>query len=372
MATIYVPSPSTYPYRTVVRIVATYPNGARATGSGVIVGPNDVLTASHVVYSAENGGAARQIEATPALDGSSEPFGSFYGARINYNQVDTDGDGLLSRSESAYDVAVVGFRARISTATGTMGMDPNFSSGQLNVTGYPGVYGGVYMTNDNGRVFAQDGILDTNSLDINPGNSGGPLWYSGPSGPYVVGIVSTGSAAYNLGGSQYSTVRSWISANDDLYVTSGTDANDVMTGSSSDDTYRMMLGNDFCDGGAGNDLVYGNQGSDTLRGGSGQDTLFGGRDSDEIAGGTGSDQVYGNMENDTLYGGSGNDTVYGGQGADLVFGGDDNDVLYGNLGDGQVRFLLDKRVGDAVTVAPAAGAVRAAWARSSSSRIAFS
>jgi hypothetical protein len=39
---------------------------------------------------------------------------------------------------------------------------------------------------------------------------------------------------------------------------------------------------------------------------------------------------------------------------------------------GQVRFLLDKRVGDAVTVAFTAGAVRSAWARSSSSRIAVS
>jgi len=39
---------------------------------------------------------------------------------------------------------------------------------------------------------------------------------------------------------------------------------------------------------------------------------------------------------------------------------------------GQVRLLLDKRVGDAVTFAFTTGAVRSAWARSSSSRIAVS
>ena|SRR5690242_15733432 len=39
---------------------------------------------------------------------------------------------------------------------------------------------------------------------------------------------------------------------------------------------------------------------------------------------------------------------------------------------GQVRSVLDKRVGDAVTVAAAAGALRAAKSLSSSSRMAFS
>jgi hypothetical protein len=47
-----------------------------------------------------------------------------------------------------------------------------------------------------------------------------------------------------------------------------------------------------------------------------------------------------------------------------------NGIAYDSVG--QVRSLLDKRVGDAVTVAAVAGVVRAAKSPSSSSRIAFS
>ena len=56
---------------------------------------------------------------------------------------------------------------------------------------------------------------DSDLLDVNPGNSGGPLWYDIGNGPYVVGIVSTGEWAADVGGMP-DTILDWIDGNDSL------------------------------------------------------------------------------------------------------------------------------------------------------------
>jgi len=50
MAQVEIEAQAQYPWRTIVFIESTFPNGHVVTGSGVIVGPNDTLTAAHVVY----------------------------------------------------------------------------------------------------------------------------------------------------------------------------------------------------------------------------------------------------------------------------------------------------------------------------------
>ena len=50
-----------HPHSAVVHIEVTYPDGTQASGSGAVVGRNDVLTASHVIWAAEHGGLATSI-----------------------------------------------------------------------------------------------------------------------------------------------------------------------------------------------------------------------------------------------------------------------------------------------------------------------
>ena len=57
---------TTYPWSSVVLVLATFPNGFIGTGSGVMVGRNDVLTAAHVVFRPAWGGAATFVEVLPA------------------------------------------------------------------------------------------------------------------------------------------------------------------------------------------------------------------------------------------------------------------------------------------------------------------
>lgn len=130
----------------------------------------------------------------------------------------------------------------------------------------------------------------------------------------------------------------------------GTDGDDTLNGSSTQDIIWAEDGNDSISTGAGNDIIYGGGGNDTINAGSGDDIVYSGDGNDEITGGDGNDLLYGEVDddiisgnagNDIIYGGIGNDTItgctgedvlYGEDGSDILDGGEDNDVLYG--GDG--------------------------------------
>src|SRR5580692_2792971 len=97
-------SASSYPYDTVVRITDTI--GSQSwQGSGVLISPDEVLTASHVVY-IQGVGTANDIVVTPGYSDGSSPYGSAYGTYIHYFQID-DASGSITNQQSQYDYAVI-------------------------------------------------------------------------------------------------------------------------------------------------------------------------------------------------------------------------------------------------------------------------
>ena len=208
-----------YPYSAVTYIEVEYPDGARSSGSGVVVGKNDVLTASHVIYSDANGGLAEEITVYPGKDGSENPYGSYEGGYANYFEVDQDNDGMSTRRESENDIALLGFEEEIGDITGWFGIDFLAGDGNFNLTGYPGAYSdfsGPRMTNDFGSAFV--GLSDVwnhGTIEAYPGHSGGPLWYSSNDGQYVAGIASTGSWAADVF-AQRDNIPEWIRGNNFL------------------------------------------------------------------------------------------------------------------------------------------------------------
>ncbi len=121
----------------------------------------------------------------------------------------------------------------------------------------------------------------------------------------------------------------------------GTNTQDIIWAEDGDDRINTGVGNDIIYGGAGNDIikagsgddvVYGDKGDDTIIGDIGNDTIYGGDGNDTITGDAGNDLLYGGIGNDTITGGTGNDTIYGEDGDDILDGGEDDDTLYG--GDG--------------------------------------
>jgi V8-like Glu-specific endopeptidase len=209
-----------YPYSSVVYVVSTFPNGDMLSGTGVMVGPNDVLTASHLLWNVEDGGAAVSVSISPGYDNGATPYGTYAAAEWSYYELDVDGDDRLTIDESQYDVGIIGLSSRVGDQTGWFGMDPNGTSDFYNLTGYPATFnsasGFAQMTNDWGYAdeHATNWVFDYVDITSTPGNSGGPLWYQGADGPYVVGVASTTSWAADIY-LTYDQIQTWMD-NDDL------------------------------------------------------------------------------------------------------------------------------------------------------------
>ncbi|MCK7542776.1 DUF4214 domain-containing protein [Marinobacter bryozoorum] len=211
---------SQYPYSSVAYIEAVFPDGSRVSGSGVLVGRNDVLTAAHVIYDQDRGWAAESVQVTPGRDGAGSPLGSFDGALLNYFEIDAQYSGSLTQSESEQDLALIGLDQAVGDQLGWFGMGSFVPGENYRVTGYPGAYqdySGPRMVEDSGYASADRyfDLISLNGFDISPGSSGGPVWYGPASSPVLVGTVSTDGWATAVDG-QFETVESWITGNDHL------------------------------------------------------------------------------------------------------------------------------------------------------------
>lgn len=218
-----------HPFSTIAHVVSFFPDGTMASGSGVVVGENDVLTAAHMVYQTALGGAAERVFAIPGQAGTGDaPFGVFDAALWNYYPVG-DGSGMISSDEVPYDVAVLGFDEPIGGYTGWMGFDRGFQVGTVNLTGYPqAIANGDAMVEIQGPANIvldssgnYTGVIDISALEAIAGHSGGPVWHTKtfdswmPDGHYVVGVVSTGEGAADISYA-YDSISEWIQGNDDL------------------------------------------------------------------------------------------------------------------------------------------------------------
>ena len=196
-------------YPTVVYITDTI-DGIDYQGSGVLISPDEVLTASHVVYD-DVGGEAYNITVTPDYNGSASPFGSAYGTRIHYNPILNVGF-TLSPAQSEVDYAVIKL-SQSFTGLGTMGIEADCYGQQVNVTGYPGIDGGAQITAPQ-SVTAYFPYSLYLGFSIGAGSSGGPVWVDTAGGPQVVGLVSTEDAAGDgfftqITSAALSVIQSW-------------------------------------------------------------------------------------------------------------------------------------------------------------------
>lgn len=185
-----------YPFDTVVYITDTQ-GGESAQASGVLIAPDEVLTASHVVYSSVYG-PATNINVSPGYNAGESPFGSAAGTSIHYFDVQ-DAHDSISNDQSQYDYAVIHLSQSFA-GLGTMGLEAAFEGGNAIVSGYPGyLNGAIENSQEYFSVNPTYTLLDGSSIGV--GSSGGPVWVTGSNGePYVVGLVSSGDGGVGSAG----------------------------------------------------------------------------------------------------------------------------------------------------------------------------
>lgn len=266
-------STSSYPYSAVTFIRVTFPDGTSALGTGALVGRNDVLTATHVVYSPTHGGFASKISVYPGADYSSargviesQPYalsGSYtWITKAWPTQVFSNSDNsTLNFFETQYDVAVIGFSQAIGDQTGWFGLNSSYNLPQWAwETGYPQGSTGMMQASTwilREPVFSVYSSFANNGGDImGPGSSGGPLYVlDGNGNPFIIGVKSSGS----------STESHWADIGL-LY--------EQLVAEIVDNDYLLPDYNLLIEGSNGNDRIVTGKGNNTITAGAGKDTVI--------------------------------------------------------------------------------------------------
>lgn len=192
-----------YPWGTVCKVIT-----AMGWGSGIIVGPRHVLTASHVVDWSRNGAGSVEVHRV----GGAVSAITFITRVWFYTKV----TGTVGWSENDEDYAVLVTSSRIGDRFGWMGTrtydsDWDDESYWYSV-GYPSDIGGGNSPVWQRRKWLDEDAWDwgggrsmTTNADMIPGQSGSPMFAFWSDGPYVVAVWSN-----------YSSTENWCSGGNDM------------------------------------------------------------------------------------------------------------------------------------------------------------
>jgi V8-like Glu-specific endopeptidase len=252
------------PYSAIVSIRSTFSDGTVSYGTGSLVGKNDVLTATHVVYK-PGVGQARTVQVYPGADfnGSTgvleySPFGSYFSGSIVCfpDEVYIDSNNAsTSLLEVRSDVALIGLTRAVGLTTGWLGLATGHNDVEWALEiGYPGtgtgmMEGQTLARSSNGMWIT--GYRSDGSALLGTGSSGGPLVIQENQYQGIIGVKSSGNSSVNYWGDidyKYTDLLAAINANDNLiggseFVT-GSLENDVIVGSAFNDVIDGLLGMD--------------------------------------------------------------------------------------------------------------------------------
>jgi V8-like Glu-specific endopeptidase len=219
---------SATPFSAYLQVAAQFSDGTILQSSGVMVGPNDVLTAANAIYSQEYGGWATYIQVTPGRYSDLKPFGVHNASQIStplawQNSSDLSSDyGLLSlASDIGY---VTGW-----VETGYAGTLSGLSNYTLSTLGYPTDQGGNTLYYSNGSVdqVINNELYFTDDLDMMAGQNGSPVVFNSGGVDIVLGLAAqvTDNAVENrvlaFTSESFQTIQTWTANNSTEPVLSG-------------------------------------------------------------------------------------------------------------------------------------------------------
>lgn len=169
--------------------------------SGIMVGPQHVLTCAHNIYSKEdNTWDVEGLKIVPGLGRNTAPFTILGCSRIftfdEYIQAANETDPIARN----FDLALLILDYPIGYYTGWAGMvclpDNNLTDIRVRITGYPGDKGGVtpLTMETQGLKFSEDRL--SYFLYTWPGNSGSGICTFDEENPYVLGVHTWGDGIH--------------------------------------------------------------------------------------------------------------------------------------------------------------------------------
>ncbi len=181
---IRVANPSVTPYCKIVFIRAYFPSGAVVRSTGVILGPDLVLTCAHAIYRSDLGGWPNEVRVYTEVDGV-RPNDNDYAGKTSTQMVIPAEWANSGTSVPGNDWAYLRVDAPIGYQQGWMGFGTTpLTYEGFNVTGYPSNApgqtddGNYYMYTASGEISGLDNseTMFYYSIDTSEGQSGAPLY----------------------------------------------------------------------------------------------------------------------------------------------------------------------------------------------------
>lgn len=217
--------PNAAPYNAVVRITNDL-DGSRWLGSGVLISPDEVLTANHVSYKRGSiNGVATAIDVGPGYNNDYGPLGDYAGTVAHHFEQTNEPDIAISDIPSDFSIIHL---SKPVVGGSVMTVTPDFAGGPVHVTGYPasGSADGVTMMDNVQTVTTDPSYAIYEGTTLGGGSSGSPVWTYGADGTAgLVGLVSAeaGSTSYDvkLTAADAAQIAAWVKQDDaNLYPAS--------------------------------------------------------------------------------------------------------------------------------------------------------
>lgn len=200
---VMVNNTSVGPWCSTVKLLITAANGSSRVGSGYMIGPNSVATSGHCVYNSSLGGWATSITVIPALNGSTQPFGS---ASSYYLEC---GGDWYNYTDNQDDWGIIRITANLGNSTGYLGLrwqSSSYNGTSVNAVGYPSS-DGSHMYYGTGTVNSSSARTLSGDWDLSGGQSGGPVQkYYSDTGYTAIGI----NRGYGTNYSDCLRIDEWI------------------------------------------------------------------------------------------------------------------------------------------------------------------
>jgi V8-like Glu-specific endopeptidase len=210
-----------WPYLFHSQLTIHFPSG-KYGGSGILVGPQHLLTAGHNVYDPDTKEWATRIIARLGLRDKVVPFGELEAVKIYTFEE------WIHKKDPNFDMALITLNKPIGLQTGWCGLlcleDSDLLSEEVHVTGYPGDKGFNQMWSMSHVIKTVEPEKIFYEIDTFGGQSGGGIWIDQRDNPYAIGIHTLGEGGKYGGNSGVrlsqgkftQVITEWISATRDI------------------------------------------------------------------------------------------------------------------------------------------------------------